>query len=61
MGKNGKSWVWQYAEKRDNKAYCNMCSDDINTELSCHGGSTGAIGNHLQMIHDLHPQFKKKK
>ncbi|KMQ91592.1 zinc finger bed domain-containing protein 1-like protein [Lasius niger] len=61
MGKHGKSWVWQYAKKRDNKAYCNICSDDVNNELSCLGGSTGAIGNYLQKIHGLHPQFKKRK
>jgi len=56
-----KSWVWQYAKKMDNKTYCNICSDDVNNELSCVGGSTGAINNHLQKIHGLHPKFKKKK
>jgi len=61
MGKQGKSWVWQYAEKRDNKAFCNLCSDDTNNELSCVGGSTGAISNHLQKIHNLHPHFKKRR
>jgi len=55
-----KSWVWQYAKKMDNKAYCNICSDDVYNELSCVGGSTGAISNHLQKFMDYVLNSRKK-
>jgi len=49
------------AKKIDNKAYCNICSDDVNNKLSYVDGSTGAISNYLSKIYGLHPQRKQNK
>lgn len=48
-----KSWVWQYAERRGDKAYCNLCQVYEKNELSCRGGTTGALGRHLKHMHNV--------
>ncbi|XP_025201856.1 zinc finger BED domain-containing protein 1-like [Melanaphis sacchari] len=53
MSMLGKSWVWQYAKRIENKAYCNLCDEDDNNEFSCPGGTTGSLGRHLTTIHGL--------
>ena len=50
-----KSWVWQYAKRDGDKAFCMMCDEEYNNEFSCAGGTTGAISRHLEIIHNLKP------
>lgn len=37
-----KSWVWDYAKREKDRAYCDLCDDDQN-EFSCVGGTTGPL------------------
>jgi len=53
MNNNRKSWVWQYANRVENKAYCSLCSENKNNEFCCNGGSTGSLGRHLATIHNI--------
>jgi len=53
MSMRGKSWVWKYAKRIENKAYCNLCDEDDNNEFSCPGSTTGSLGRHLTTIHGL--------
>lgn len=50
-----KSWVWQYAKRIGDKGYCNMCDEDDVNEFSCPGGTTGSLGRHLKLVHNLKP------
>lgn len=62
MSKRGKSWVWQYAKRVENKTYCNLCDENENNEFSCPGGTTGSLGRHLYTIHGLiHNAVNNKK
>jgi len=51
MGKR-KSWVWDYAKREKDRAYCDLCDDDQN-EFSCVGGTTGSLIRHLQNVHQI--------
>lgn len=53
-----RSWVWQYANRRGNKAYCSLCSEDENNEFCCNGSTTGSLGRHLMTIHNIKPIHK---
>lgn len=48
-----KSWVWKYAQREGDKAYCNLCMDEVNNEFSCRGGSTGSLMRHLLGVHGV--------
>lgn len=61
MNNNFKSWVWQYANRVENKAYCNLCSENENNEFCCNGGSTGSLGRHLATIHNIRPISNNSK
>lgn len=50
MGKR-RSWVWEYAKQKGDKAYCELCDEDENNEYSCVGGTTGSIIRHLKIMH----------
>jgi hypothetical protein len=49
-----KSWVWVYAKRVGNKAYCDLCEPNSNNGLSCVGGTTGSIIQHLKLIHNIY-------
>lgn len=51
-----KSWVWQYATRKGDKAYCELCHDTDDNEFSCTGGTTGSLGRHLMTIHGVHKE-----
>ncbi|KAL4132406.1 hypothetical protein QTP88_009560 [Uroleucon formosanum] len=53
MGKK-RSWVWEYAKRKGDKAYCQLCDEDENNEYSCVGGTTGSIIRHLKIIHKVY-------
>jgi len=40
MGKR-KSWVWDYAKRDGDRAFCDLCDGESNNEYSCVGGTTG--------------------
>lgn len=46
-----RSWVWQYATRIGDTAFCTLCNDRVNNEFSCRGGTTGSIGKHLKVVH----------
>jgi len=52
MGKK-KSWVWDYAKRKGDKAYCELCDDDEKNEYSCVGGTTGSLIRHLKIMHKV--------
>ena len=45
-----KSWVWNYAKRVGDKAYCDLCEENSNNEFSCVGGTTGSVLRHLKII-----------
>jgi len=56
MGDKKSSWVWQYAKKKGNVAYCLLCDENENNEFLFameDGGTTGSIGRHLMAIHSM--------
>lgn len=53
MGKR-KSWVWHYAKREGDRAFCDLCDDEDN-EYSCVGGTTGSLLRHLQRVHKIKP------
>lgn len=53
MGKK-RSWVWEYAKRKGDKAYCQLCDEDKNNEYSCVGGTTGSIIRHLKIMHKVY-------
>lgn len=61
MNSNRRCWVWQYANRVENKAYCNLCSENENNEFCCNGGSTGSLGRHLATIHNIQPLSNNSK
>ncbi|KAL5233439.1 hypothetical protein ACI65C_000849 [Semiaphis heraclei] len=48
-----KSWVWNYAKRVGDKAYCDLCEENSNNEFSCVGGTTGSVLRHLKNIHNI--------
>lgn len=65
MSKKLRSWVWQYADREGEVAYCKLCDENQNNSFSCPGGSTGSIGRHLMSIHSMdsksHLSGKRKR
>jgi len=55
MSNKYKSWVWLYAKRQGDKAYCDLCTENENNEFCCIGGSTGSLGRHLKTIHGIKP------
>lgn len=53
MGKK-RSWVWEYAKRKGDKAYCELCDEDENNEYSCVGGTTGYLIRHLKIMHKIY-------
>jgi len=56
MPKRGRSWVWQYARRIEDKAYCNLCDQDECNEFACPGGTSGSLGRHLSGMHGLNSE-----
>jgi len=61
MNNNRKSWVWRYANRIGNKAYCSLCSENENNEFCCNGGSTESLGRHLAIINRTQPISNNSK
>ncbi|XP_060859967.1 E3 SUMO-protein ligase ZBED1-like [Metopolophium dirhodum] len=55
MSNKCKSWVWLYAKRHGDKAYCDLCTENENNEFCCIGGTTGSLGRHLKTIHSIKP------
>ncbi|XP_025204441.1 zinc finger BED domain-containing protein 1-like [Melanaphis sacchari] len=55
MSNKCKSWVWLYAKRQGDKAYCDLCTENENNEFCCIGGTTGSLGRHLKTIHGIKP------
>lgn len=53
MGKK-RSWVWEYAKRKGDKAYCELCDEDENNEYSCVGGTTGSLIRHLKIMYKVY-------
>lgn len=53
MGRHRKSWVWQYAYRKGDKAYCELCDEKEDNEFACSGGTTGSLGRHLKLTHSI--------
>ncbi|KAE9522908.1 hypothetical protein AGLY_016719, partial [Aphis glycines] len=51
-----KSWVWDYAKRKLDKAYCELCDEDENNEYSCVGGTTGSLIRHLKIMRKVNQQ-----
>jgi len=56
MTKRGRSWVWQYAKRIEDKAYCNLCNEEETNVFACPGGTTGSLGRHLSGTHGLNSE-----
>ena len=56
-----KSWVWNYAKRVGDKAYCDLCEENSNNEFSCVGGTTGSVLRHLKNIHNISNQQESNK
>lgn len=56
-----KSWVWQYGKRQGNKAFCDLCDDNSNKVFCCAGGSTGAFGRHLKLIHNINGNSQNQR
>jgi len=56
-----KSWVWNYAKRIGDKAYCDLCEENSNNEFSCVGGTTGSVLRHLKNIHNISHQQESNK
>lgn len=61
MGNKKNSWVWKYAKKEGNVAYCLLCDEHENNEFVCNGGTTGSIGRHLMSIHSMNNDVNRKR
>jgi hypothetical protein len=48
-----KSWVWDYAKREGDRAFCDLCDSENNNEYSCVGGTTGSLIRHLQNCHGI--------
>ena len=57
MGKK-RSWVWQYAKRKGNTAFCELCDEGENNEYSCVGGTTGSLIRHLKIKHSINQSVK---
>lgn len=57
MGKK-RSWVWDYAKRRGDKAFCELCDEEENNEYSCIGGTTGSLIRHLNIKHNINQPGK---
>ncbi|KAL5246430.1 hypothetical protein ACI65C_013838 [Semiaphis heraclei] len=50
-----KSWVWDFAKREGDRAFCDLCDGESNNEYSCVGGTTGSLIRHLQNFHGIAP------
>jgi len=52
-----RSWVWDYAKRRGDKAFCELCDEEENNEYSCVGGTTALI-RYLNIKHTINQPGK---
>jgi len=45
-----KSWVWDYAKRERDRAFCDLCDSESNNEYSCVGDTTGSDIYNIFMI-----------
>jgi len=57
MGKQ-RSWVWEYAKRKGDKAFCELCDEHENNAFSCVGGTTGSLIRHLKIKHQVNQPEK---
>ncbi|XP_060870194.1 uncharacterized protein LOC132944730 [Metopolophium dirhodum] len=50
-----KSWVWDYAKREGDRAFCDLCDSESDSEYSSVGSTTGSLIRHLQNFHSIKP------
>lgn len=50
-----KSWIWDFAKREGDRAFCDLCDGENNNEYFCVGGTTRSLIRHLQNVHGIAP------